>query len=101
MLFLPDSGRAAEQQCCNLHCILFTQDGGAAVFVVHSDACASARFGAEPITFRCNYAVADQPDWLRSAISLANNGGRPTETQGNVIRGNIIAHNTCTPFEKK
>ena len=88
VLFPPDSGRAADQQRCNLHCILFTQDGGAAVFVVHSDARASAYCGAEPPTFRCNYAVADQPDLLRSGICLANNGGRPTETPGTVIRGN-------------
>lgn len=92
--------------------------------MVHSDTCASAHCGAEPITFRCNYAVADQPDLLRSGICLANNGGRPTETPGNVIPGNtitgygmsthcigaapgvkaadnVIANNTCTPFEKR
>ncbi|NDJ13152.1 MAG: hypothetical protein EBY17_18480 [Acidobacteriia bacterium] len=83
-----------------------------------------AHCGAEPITARCNYAVAEQPDLLRSGIYLANNGGRPAETSGNVIRGNTItgygmathcigtapgvkaadntiANNICTPFEKR
>ena len=49
-----------------------------------------AHCGAEPITARCNYAVAEQPDLLRSGIYLAANGGRPTETSGNIIRGNIV-----------
>ncbi len=49
-----------------------------------------AHCGAVPITARCNYAVAEQPDLLRSGIYLANNGGRPTETWGNVIRGNTV-----------
>jgi len=83
-----------------------------------------AHCGAEPITARCNYAVTEQPDLLRSGIYLANNGGRPAETSGNVIRGNTItgygmathcigtapgvkaadntiANNICTPFEKR
>ena len=83
-----------------------------------------AHCGAEPITARCNYAVTEQPDLLRSGIYLANNGGRPAETSGNVIRGNTItgygmathcigtapgvkaadntiANNTCTPSQKR
>lgn len=49
-----------------------------------------AHCGAVPITARCNYAVAEQPDLLRSGIYLAANGGRPTETTSNIIRGNTL-----------
>ena len=38
---------------------------------------------------RCNYA-ADQPGLLRSGIYLGNTGGRPAETDGNVIRDNVV-----------
>jgi len=49
-----------------------------------------AHCGASPLTAQCNYAVAEQPDLLRSGIYLAANGGRPAETKSNVIRGNEI-----------
>jgi hypothetical protein len=49
-----------------------------------------AHCGAEPLTARCNYALAEQPDLLRSGIYLSANGGRPSETKGNVIRGNTL-----------
>ena len=49
-----------------------------------------ARCGSEPMTARCNYAVAEQPDLLRSGVYLSANGGRSTETKSNVIRGNTI-----------
>jgi hypothetical protein len=49
-----------------------------------------AHCGAEPVTARCNYALTEQPDLLRSGIYLAANGGRPAETKNNVIRGNTI-----------
>lgn len=48
-----------------------------------------AHCGSTPVTARCNYAL-DQPDLLRSGIYLAANGGRPTETRGNVVRSNVI-----------
>jgi hypothetical protein len=49
-----------------------------------------ARCGTSPLTARCNYAVAEQPDLLKSGIYLAANGGRPTTTKGNIVRGNIV-----------
>jgi hypothetical protein len=48
-----------------------------------------AHCGSTPIPAACNYAL-DQPDLLRSGIYLSNNGGRPTVTKNNVIRGNTI-----------
>ena len=49
-----------------------------------------AHCGSLPLSAVCNYAVAEQPDLLRSGIYLAGNGGRPVATKDNVIRGNVI-----------
>jgi hypothetical protein len=48
-----------------------------------------AHCGTTPVPARCAYAL-DQPDLLRSGAYLANNGGRPAEASGNVIRGNTF-----------
>lgn len=48
-----------------------------------------AHCGASPVPARCAYGL-DQPDMLRAGIYLANSGGRPAVTTGNVIRGNTI-----------
>lgn len=49
-----------------------------------------AHCGATPLTARCNYAVAEQPDLLKSGIYLAANGGRPVVTKDNIVRANTI-----------
>jgi parallel beta-helix repeat protein len=49
-----------------------------------------AHCGSLPLSARCNYAVQDQPELLRSGIYLAGNAGRPTVTKDNVIRGNTV-----------
>ena len=48
-----------------------------------------ARCTGEPSSALCNYAL-DQPDLLRSGIYLGRTGGRPTKTQGNIIRDNVV-----------
>jgi parallel beta-helix repeat protein len=48
-----------------------------------------AHCGTSPTPARCAYAL-DQPDMLRSGAYLANNGGRPAEATGNIIRGNTF-----------
>jgi hypothetical protein len=50
-----------------------------------------AHCGSVPLTARCNYAIAEQPDLLRSGIYLAANGGRATVTKDNVVRGNTVS----------
>jgi hypothetical protein len=50
-----------------------------------------AHCGTAPVSARCNYAVAEQPDLLRSGIYLSGNGGRATATEQNVIRANEIS----------
>ena len=48
-----------------------------------------ARCGSTPVSAQCNYAL-DEPAMLRSGIYLGKDGGRPTETRGNIIRGNTV-----------
>jgi hypothetical protein len=48
-----------------------------------------AQCGSTPKPARCNYAP-EQPDMLLSGIYLGNDGGRPSETTGNIIRGNRV-----------
>ena len=49
-----------------------------------------AHCGATPVSARCNYALAEQPELLSSGIYLAANGGREVETKGNTIRNNTV-----------
>jgi hypothetical protein len=49
-----------------------------------------AHCGSTPLSARCNYAVAEQPDLLRTGIYLAANGGRASVNRNNIIRGNVI-----------
>jgi hypothetical protein len=53
-----------------------------------------ARCGEQPGTARCRYAP-EQPDLLKSGVYLGKDGGRPSATRGNVIRGNTIQAFRC------
>ena len=92
--------------------------------MVHSDTCASAHCGAEPITFRCNNAVADQTGLAQERNLSCQQRRTPNRNAGERDPGqpitgygmtthcigaapgvkaadNVIANNTCAPFEKR